>query len=722
MMCVFFLRILYYEPNKWAVVIFLTFDNFSPLLRNHMFTGAVMSNLTIRWRLLALVSFMLSVISVMGILFVLDTHAKVVNADRVSGMVQFSTVVGSVVHELQKERGTSAVFLGSKGEKFSAELRDQRGASDKVLSNYSLAVTGIKDSADQNLLQQMAKTSDALSKLPPLRQQVDALAVDGPTAAGPYTQAISGLLREIEGISASAADPEIAKEAAAYINFLHGKERAGQERAAGGGAFASGKFDGPALRRLSGLSGAQDAFFASFAMTAPEAILAKFRANEAETGADLVKLRQVAVDSIASGTVGDVTGPMWFAMATKRIEGLKAVEDILAQDLITNAQAIATLDAQKQWAVGGFLFVVVVGTAIVVLRGVSRNITGPITRLTTIMKQLADGRTEIQVLDNERHDEIGHMARAVEVFREQAVDNARLRQEQLESEARAREERRQVMLSMADSLEGRIRGISSAIDSSVRVLHDAADNLSANAEQTQRQSAAVASATEQASANVGTVSAASVELTAAIHEISRQVTEAASVAATAKAEAASANGMIAGLEHATAKIGEVVDLINSIANQTNLLALNATIESARAGEAGKGFAIVAHEVKNLAGQTGRATEDIAAQMAAIQSETRSAVSAIEAIARTIERIGEMSSSIASAVEEQGAATAEIARNVEQANAGTREVASNIGGVAHAAADTGRMAQGVFTAAGDLLKESNSLEGEVESFLKELRAV
>ena len=369
--------------------------------------------------------------------------------------------------------------------------------------------------------------------------------------------------------------------------------------------------------------------------------------------------------------------------------------------------------------VGGIICVVIVLSSLVTF-GIARRIARPIEHLNHQMETIAEGNLNVVVNGLARRDEIGSMAKAVDVFRLNAVENRRLHQEKEEAEIRSRQLRQDEMMKMADALENRVNGIVTTINGSVRELHTAASNLSANAEQTQRQSAAVASATQQATTNVATVSAASVELTASIHEISQQVTMAAKVAAAASTEAQLATGKIAGLETAAQKVGEVVQLINDIASQTNLLALNATIESARAGEAGKGFAVVANEVKNLAGQTGRATEDIAQQIGAIQEETRAAVEAIEAIANTIVQMNQMSTSIAGAVEEQGAATGEIARNVEQASAGTQEVANNIEGVAQAADDTGRMAQNVFHAADGLLKDVGQLEREVESFLGELR--
>jgi methyl-accepting chemotaxis protein len=352
---------------------------------------------------------------------------------------------------------------------------------------------------------------------------------------------------------------------------------------------------------------------------------------------------------------------------------------------------------------------------------VALGITRPVVAMTKAMAVLANGDTTVQIPAAGQKDEIGAMAKAVQVFKDNMIETERLRAEQEELKKRAEAERRQGMLDMADKFESSVGGIVNGVTAAATELQATAQALSATAEEASRQSTAVAAASEQTTQNVQTVAAATEELSSSIREISNQVTESTRIVAGAVTQAEDTNAKVKGLAEAAQKIGEVVTLINEIASQTNLLALNATIEAARAGEAGKGFAVVASEVKNLATQTGRATEEIAGQVKAIQDSTESAAGAIQAITVTINRVSEISTAIASAVEEQGAATQEISRNVQEASTGTAEVSTNITGVTQASQQTSAGSTQVLASAAELAVNGERLKKEVDTFLHTVRA-
>ncbi|MBF0354251.1 MAG: HAMP domain-containing protein [Alphaproteobacteria bacterium] len=349
------------------------------------------------------------------------------------------------------------------------------------------------------------------------------------------------------------------------------------------------------------------------------------------------------------------------------------------------------------------------------------SIIRPINALTATMRRLADGERNAEIPALDQKDEIGEMARAVDVFKRNAIDMDRMKVEQEHQKLVAEEEKNRSMHTLAEGFDRSVRTIVNEVSASATELEDTAQGMSSIADETQQQATAVAAASEEASSNVQTVAAAAEELSSSISEISRQVSQSTRVAQGAAKEAERANAMVQGLAEAASKIGEVVHLINDIASQTNLLALNATIEAARAGDAGKGFAVVANEVKSLANQTAKATDEISQQISAVQGATKDAVGAIESITKVIGEVNEISTAIASAVEEQGAATQEIARNVQQASGATAEVSSHIGGVTQGAQKTGASANHVLTAAEALSKQSAHLRQEVDRFLAGIRA-
>ena len=349
------------------------------------------------------------------------------------------------------------------------------------------------------------------------------------------------------------------------------------------------------------------------------------------------------------------------------------------------------------------------------------GIAKPIRAVVELLQQLAAGKYDVGISGEERGDEVGDVAKTAVVFRENGLARIRMEREQKEAEVRAAAQRRTDMLQLADGFERAVGEIVETVSSASTELEASASTLTSTAERSQELTTVVASASEEASTNVQSVASATEELSSSVNEISRQVQESARMASEAVGQARHTNERVGELSKAAARIGDVVELINTIAGQTNLLALNATIEAARAGEAGRGFAVVASEVKALAEQTAKATGEIGQQISSIQAATQESVGAIREISGTIERLSEISSTIAAAVEQQGAATQEISRNVQQAAQGTQQVSANITDVQRGAGETGSASTQVLSAAQSLSTDSNRLKLEVGKFLSSVRA-
>ncbi|MQP67988.1 HAMP domain-containing protein [Niveispirillum sp. SYP-B3756] len=368
--------------------------------------------------------------------------------------------------------------------------------------------------------------------------------------------------------------------------------------------------------------------------------------------------------------------------------------------------------------IGGVLLSLLI--ALIAGWGLVGSIAKPINAMTGLMRRLAGGDTAIRIEGLERRDEVGGMAQALEVFRQNTIEADRLAAEQAAEHA-AKAKRTATIETLIADFDSNIAEVLNTIGSATGQLDSTAQGMSGIAEEARSQATATAGAAEQTAGNVQTVAAAAEEMAGSIQEISRQITHSSQVSDQAAAEAARTNETVQGLAEAAQRIGTVVQLIADIAGQTNLLALNATIEAARAGDAGKGFAVVASEVKSLATQTARATEEIGKQIQAIQNVTGDAVGTIRTITGTISDINEAMAMIAAAVEQQNATTLEISRNVQQAALGTREVSANIVHVTEAAGETGKAATQVLGAARELGRQADRMKHQVEGFLSGIRA-
>jgi methyl-accepting chemotaxis protein len=419
------------------------------------------------------------------------------------------------------------------------------------------------------------------------------------------------------------------------------------------------------------------------------------------------------------------TGQIEQAAAAREAAGrdlLAAVSDIRSTSTAQEKDSLAAMQAAVRSSrnlglatSGGAL-----ALGLVLAWLIGSSISRPIFGITAAMRQVADGNLATEIPHADRRDEIGAMAHAVRVFREGLAEAKRLGEEQAAEQA-AKERRANALVALNSDFEGKVGRLIDSLSAAATAMNDTAARMSHTADGTKQRAIQVAAAAEEASANVRTVAAAAEELSASINEIGRKVGETAEIAGHAAGEAERTDATVQALSADVQHIGEVVALIQTIASQTNLLALNATIEAARAGEAGRGFAVVATEVKSLATQTAKATEEIGARIANIQGTTARAVEAIKAIGTTITRMNTIADDVAERINQQGAATREIARNVQEASSGTHEVTGNIVGVSQAAEETGTQAQTVLTSADQLSHQADALRSAVDHYLQGIRA-
>jgi methyl-accepting chemotaxis protein len=427
---------------------------------------------------------------------------------------------------------------------------------------------------------------------------------------------------------------------------------------------------------------------------------------------EAVKTEQLKNDIIINRTVkpaAEAADLMEATVAGAQKRAMTSKEEVMAD----------TAQANRVGLIMAIVVVIsLIASVVFTFLGVSR----PMTRLNGALGEMAGGNLDVVIPGASRGDEIGDLAKTVTVIRENAEHKAREEAEaKVKQDLMAAQRRKEEMIKLANDFEGAVGEIVETVSSASTELEASASTLTATAERAQELTTMVAAASEEATANVQSVASATEEMASSITEISRQVQESARMANEAVDQARTTNERVSELSKAAARIGAVVELINTIAEQTNLLALNATIEAARAGDAGRGFAVVASEVKALAEQTSKATGEIGQQITGIQAATQESVGAIQAISTTIEKLSEISSTIAAAVEEQGAATQEISRNVQQAAQGTHQVSSNITDVQRGAGETGSASSQVLSSAQSLSSDSNRLKLEVGKFLNSVRA-
>jgi len=532
------------------------------------------------------------------------------------------------------------------------------------------------------------------------------------------TDLVNRLIAVITGIAKLSTDNDVSAAIAAYANLIEGKERAGLERATIAGGIAAGRLEPQAYARAIGLAAAQDSFFSAFRAVATAKAQDLFAATMAGPAIDKFnEMRKLVEQGGLSGDFKGLDSKSWFDAATVRIDLMKRVEDGLAEGL---ASLMAAKKHEADLGLGAVigLTLLALSLSLAAVIALARSITAPV--LAAAMTRLVQGELDLAIEGTGRGDEVGVMARAVQVFKDNMIRTAELAAKEREADGQ-RAVRSARVGELTDRFNSDIASVIGTVISASSQLEATAGLMSKAAHRTSSEAAGVAETTEAASGNMQTVATATEELSSSIAEIGRQATQSAQVAQQAARDGQRTNQTVHGLSLAAEKIGDVVKLISEIASQTNLLALNATIEAARAGDAGRGFAVVASEVKNLAEQTAKATDDIRTQISAIQATSGEAVSAIQGMTTTIAEISEIASSIASAVEQQNAATQEIARNVQRAAKGTGEISHNIQGVRGAANESGTAASQVLAASKELARQSDTMRRHVDTFIQSIRA-
>lgn len=642
---------------------------------------------------------------------------------QLSTLTDLSVKMSTLVHEQQKERGATAVFVGSNGADFKTEMLAQRAETDKKHAELKAYLdTFNAASFDETFNKGYNEWLAMLGKLPSIRASVDELSISKKDTIAYFTNLNKLNLDLIAYMANLSSDPIVVTRLVSYVNFMQGKERAGVERATGSAGFASGQFAPEALDTFKEMITAQQTYgeiFLSYATDTQKELYQQVM--EADAAMKVKNMRKIAIDTNGGlSAVMEVNGGEWFHAITEKINGLKTIEDTLAKDLQQTMQqrmeAVEKhLTESKTIAVSALVLISLL--CIVVVRGINRSFAG----MVNAMSRLAEGDTSVDIPAVGRTNEIGKMAATVQVFKENAIERDRMREEQKKAEERAQQEKRDMMNKLADGFKERVLGVIQTVASASTQLSHTAQHMTGLIEQSSKMAQdAVASAT-QTTANVQSVATAAEEMSATVREISVQVQRANDLVSQSVRMIEGTDSHVQNLSKASNSVKEVVRLISDIAGQINLLALNATIESARAGEAGKGFAVVAGEIKGLASQTDKSIQEIEEVIENMGEASSNIITSLGGIKESVANISATSGGVASAVEEQSATTNEIASNMQSAAQGTQLISGNLQEISHGASESQSASEQVLGAAQELSRQAEVLEQAVETFLIEIRA-
>jgi methyl-accepting chemotaxis protein len=681
----------------------------------------MLDKISIKNKVLLLLTLPLVALFALTAITIADKTQMLNNERKLTTLIELSTRMSDFAHEQQKERGMSGVFIGSNGTKSGNALVQQRKLSDaakstltKYIAAHDLSVYG------PSFVASIDAAMGEMSKIDTVRKSIDSLTITRQAAIDYYTGVNTRLMDVIFSVQDHAKDPKMMIAVSAYVSFLKAKEAAGMERAVGAKGFSEG-FSEQSLIQFQDVISRQNVYWDVFRSYATKEQKKRLeQALQTPVVGDVQKLRNLALSRQVLGSPSPVVDSAdWFNLSTKKVDLLMTVEDSLVEDLISLLNdLIQESERERTIEIAGISGILLL---ILVLAYKSiQNIVGGVGGLTNCMKVLANGDLTVEIPSLSRRDEIGQMAHAVEIFKKNGIERKELEAQQSAAQAKDLERARYIE-QLISKFENSSQNIVNIVSSSATELQATAQQMSSLIESTAALSHSVLSSAEQSNENVQSVAAASEELSAAIGEVSSAISRSAEMTRSCSEDAFSSQQELARLQEVIGDVDQIIQSINDVAEQTNLLALNATIEAARAGEAGKGFAVVASEVKNLANQTHKMTDDITEKINAIKSTTEKTVHRIQTVISQITKIDETSGSIASAVEEQNSATFEISRSAQSAAAKTADVTGNIQGINESTSQSDAASQNVRQAADVLAREAVNLKDDISQFLDNVRA-
>ncbi len=604
---------------------------------------------------------------------------------RMNAMVGLLAESVAAVHELQSERGLSAAVAARPGSPLAADRNAQLAATDTHLAALHETTSGLR--GDAGLAEPLRTADAAVQSAIDLRPRIESGTIAAAEVIRLFSTAIDGLLALNEASLAVAADHQVYASVVAFTNLSRAKDYAGQERATAAAALAAGDIGQSARQRLIELAALQTERLSTFlagANAEHKRLFAESTGDPAFAAMDALR-KKLLTDAAA-----DMTPEAWFTAASARIDLLKRMEDRMIADIRRQAAAVDAAEGERFLLFNAcFGVATLFGVAVVVY--LARGITLPVLRLSRMTRQLAQGDLEIKIPATERPDEIGEMARAVLVFQQQAVAVERIAALRETERDKNENDRRDALLGMAENIEGQTAAVVGRLIEGSRDLRTTAKRMAAGATRVEQNSQRVAAAADQSLSNARSVAGAAERLSESIREIGTQVDRSRLAVDSAVQTAGRAWSTVGSLGEAMVAIDQVVSLIADIASQTNLLALNATIEAARAGESGKGFAVVAHEVKLLATQTARQTEDINRRIGTLKEMAERVGAAIQETTESIQGVEAITNSVAAAVEQQEVTTHEISDSVQQSARAAQDVTQRIAEVAAEAVTTGKQA-------------------------------